>query len=294
MDTNNNDTLDHIFDDPIVNKLIDIPNETNIIQKKCITALIITIICLLNNSKYASYILNTNPINAMAIYLQEFIKNKFIIGKDFFIKKEDVVYFENIINRLGFMKVDLKISNIYSFIIDIFSLEKITINQVDDVVKHDINYIDLNKKYELSSHSTHLDPSFNSNKLNFQIENNLHKISDYIKQLDYVINGYPNIMGINLPKVNVDLTKRIVPKTTNFLTKDKWTFNCAMCFDRIIEQYYGLIKYDGKLCTINIIEVDNEIFVKYNPLEENNDSLDKIDLIRYDLIFAWYLNCQFN
>lgn len=282
MDTNNNDTLDHIFDDPIVNKLIDIPNETNIIQKKCINALIITIICLLNNSKYASYILNTNPINAMAIYLQEFIKNKFIIGNDFFIKREDIIYFENIINRLGFMKVDLKISNIYSFIIDIFSLEKITINQIDDVIKYDINYIDLNKKYQ----------------------DNLHKISDYVKQLDYVINGYPNIMGINLPKVNIDLTKRIVPKTTNFLTKDKWTFSCAMCFDKIIEQYYGLIKCNGKLCTINIVEADNGIFVKYNPFDENNESLDKferfeqgsqsITQIQYDLIFAWYLNCQFN
>lgn len=268
-------------------------NTNTLLRKSCICAFIVTLICLLDNPKYANYMLNTNPINAMAIYLQEFIKEKILLQSqnkiDFMLTKSDLNNFEEIVSRLGFTKLNYQIFDIYRFIVEIFSLEKITVTSNDS--KYDIDYIELNKK-----NNTHKYDDENDTK-------HLYKVSDHVKHLDYVINGCPTIVGINLlgKHRGIDLTKRITPKTTNFLTKDKWNFSSAMCINKNVEfdvnthekQIYGLIKKDNNLVLIEGSYDSDNFIIKYQPILKTNNKLHDISIIQNDLVFAWYINYNF-
>src|SRR3954467_3193689 len=81
------------------------------------------IVSIFHNEPLTNPILNKST-NTLLIYLQEFIKHK-IINKNT-ITKNDILTCENICNKLGINNDN--IYNVYTFILDIFNIDKIETN----------------------------------------------------------------------------------------------------------------------------------------------------------------------
>lgn len=183
--------------------------------------------------------------NNLIIYLQEFIKYK-IINNKFIISNDDKNICLLLCEKLG-------LNNNYSFIFDIFNVNKIEIN--DDKIINIIPLIDdINK-------NTTIKKLLN----NWQIrENN-------------TLTNVPQFICLNITrnnKIQIDIQKKIKLNTNN-----NWNFYSALCKHN--NEYYVLLYKDDEFY---IYDSNNEL--QFYKVKMNDKNV--IDMIKYECVFVIY------
>lgn len=227
-------------------------------------------------------ILNNNVDNIVGIYFQEFIKENFIgkLDRGKSILSDVIDKLIDIINKIDGDVLRNDIIKLYSFMIDIFNVEKIKIKDIKD--NNNIIFL------------SHIDMKLENE---YNCEHKIFKINDLFKkwltndgsQL-YIIN-YPNIVGVHIDrtkcdKISIDIQKRIYPHDHDLLNDIKWEFHSAVCCNSK-GHYYSFAIVMGKwfLFDCNLVPCIKEIFMNDEKIVKN---------LKNDVILLIYNNCTNN
>lgn len=179
------------------------------------------------------FILNKDIKNVAAIYFQEYIKENFVSsvrnGKS--VLKDDMEMIRTMSIHLGWKNkedymLQQDVTEYYSFLMDIFEMEKITIQTKD--IKENLSFI------PLTLLETNLETETVKNMLlNWQTENN-----------SSIFNS-PPIIGLSINRFT-NTGKKI---NTNVIIQKKiaeWTFHAAICYKEVNQEinqghYYALL-----------------------------------------------------
>jgi len=183
--------------------------------------------------------------NNLMIYLQEFIKYK-IINKKFIISNDDKNICLLLCEKLG-------LNNNYSFIFDIFNVNKIEINN-NKIINIIPLFDDINK-------NTTIKKLLN----NWQIKENI------------TLTNIPQFICLNITrnnKIQIDIQKKIKLNTNN-----NWNFYSALCKHE--NDYYVLLYKDDEFY---IYDYNNEL--QFYKVKMNDKNV--IDMIKYECVFVVY------
>lgn len=184
--------------------------------------------------------------NNLIIYLQEFIKYK-IINKNFIMNDKDVNICLLLCMKLGLYE------NNYSFIFDIFDVNKIVINN-DKIIK-------------MITLSTNINKHTTIKKL----------LNNWQMKEDVIITNIPQFICLNIirnNKIQIDIQKKIKLNTNN-----NWNFYSALC--KHDNEYYVLIHKDDEFYIY-----DSNDKQQYYRVKMNDKNI--VDMVKQECIFVVY------
>lgn len=229
-------------------------------------------------------LLNKNLKNTLAIYLQEYIKEKFmkLVRENKSVLCEDIEMIRMICFQLGWRKVSNStdqtiydeeymnqqdVNEFYAFLMEMFENEYIKIarntisdgasEKMDTGVDEDIPFIPL---------------SLPENQTDIKVSELLHNwlydnVSDSKKLNTYFISNMPYLLGLSINRFNnqgsriqtsVIIQKKITPHNHDLIHSNKWEFQAAICHRGQTNRsghYYTLISSNDKWYIFNDLEI---------------------------------------
>jgi hypothetical protein len=243
-------------------------------------------------NKYLISQLDKNPDKPSGIYLQELIKEKFIepLQRNFSISSSTLNEIRNYSAICGFNMIDIikeqNIIDYYSFLSDLFNLEKLVI----DVEEIKDNVIKVNNTVNLKNIT--FIPTVDTNIKNLLvnwINNNILKTNIQLNTMNtyniYSLQNIPNFIIINIDRFNnqnknkfkIDIMRKIKFFNNNIQSQNylKWRLQSIICHsgETIESGHYYTIIYNKNKSLI----FDNKSFPSFNKININDDEVrDKI------------------
>lgn len=245
-------------------------------------------------------LLNIDPKDASAIYLQELIKTKFvdIIKKNYIVTSNIMNEIRNYAHISGwcesstFIDEQEDVSEFYHFLINLFSakyieLEKISLDESHKITKELLPFIPLNlEKKDTSIRIKDLFMRFLDNFCSDETNKvtSCYKLSSIPSYLSFVINRYDE--GKKKIKCKIDIMDQlkffnVIDKTQDVL---KWKISSIICHsgsDPKSGHYYAYILVDGKWLKFDDQTIPSFIQVSINDIDIKNDIMDNSTMLFY-------------